>query len=129
MKGSFFEIKMPPVECPQCKHSTREFGPSRVCSFCGKTTVGQLIVCGNKVPMFEYHDLMDASCEILGHLPHAKNLKQLGIILCEALFIQSLAINTIYSKAEVATKITEKFASRTNAICKSLGIKEEDFKD
>jgi len=129
MKGNFFEIIMPPVECPECKHPTREFGPGRVCSFCGTTTHGKLIVCGKKVPMFDYHDLMDASVLILSHLEHAKNLKHVSTILSEGLFIQTLAVNCVFSKAQVAIDITEKFAKRTNAICKVLGIKEEDFKD
>lgn len=120
---------MPPAECPDCKHPTREIGFSRMCSFCGKTTTGQLIVCGNKVPMYDYQDLLDASDLILNHLQHAKNLEQIGTILSEGLFIQSLAMNCVHSRADVAIVVTEKFAKRTNAICKVVGIREEDFKD
>ena len=120
---------MPPKECPQCKHPTREFGPGRVCSFCGTTTHGQLIVCGKKVPMFDYQDLMDASGLILQHLQQAKNLKQVSTILSDGLFIQSLAFNCVASRADVAILTCEKFAKRTNAICKVVGIRDEDFKE
>ena len=127
-KGNFFEFKIPPVDCPDCKHPRQEFGNLRICSFCGNKEQGDIIVLGKKLNPRDFHDFMEAGEAIFRHMEHHNDPQKIITILTEGLYIWGFALNVLSGKTEAMMKMVQEYSIKVNVIMKHLGIKEKDFK-